>query len=266
MLKHRLPHKLVTLSYQSENIGDDIQSIAIDRLLPYVDMRIDRDDLDIAKNFGSDYKIILNGWYASANGRPHRKWPIQTRAKVLYIGFHANNVGTLVDLPLDTIIGCRDTHTAMLCDKVGIPCWLSWCATLTLDIQGDRTESIYLVDVPTAIKHRLSSYVASGQVLTHRVQPNCHRLREARARLSLYSKAKLVVTSRLHCLLPCLAMGTPVVFYNSHLYDERFMGYSNLGWSIDDAPWDDMEPKTDPADIKAWSRPFVKALHDFILS
>ncbi|BAX82637.1 polysaccharide pyruvyl transferase family protein [Labilibaculum antarcticum] len=33
--------------------------------------------------------------------------------------------------------------------------------------------------------------------------------------LKEYSKAKLVITSRIHCALPCLAMGTPVIFINS---------------------------------------------------
>jgi len=32
--------------------------------------------------------------------------------------------------------------------------------------------------------------------------------------LRKYAKARLVVTSRIHCALPCLAMGTPVIFIN----------------------------------------------------
>ncbi len=38
------------------------------------------------------------------------------------------------------------------------------------------------------------------------------RLAEAERLVKLYSKAKLVVTSRIHCALPCLGMNTPVVF------------------------------------------------------
>lgn len=34
----------------------------------------------------------------------------------------------------------------------------------------------------------------------------------ARRSLDLYAKAKLVLTSRIHCALPCLALGTPVFF------------------------------------------------------
>ncbi|WP_162252321.1 polysaccharide pyruvyl transferase family protein [Caulobacter sp. Root655] len=38
-----------------------------------------------------------------------------------------------------------------------------------------------------------------------------HELSHAQALLELYAGAELVVTSRLHCALPCLALGTPVV-------------------------------------------------------
>jgi hypothetical protein len=33
--------------------------------------------------------------------------------------------------------------------------------------------------------------------------------------LHKYARAKLVITSRIHCALPCLAMGTPVIFVNA---------------------------------------------------
>ena len=38
--------------------------------------------------------------------------------------------------------------------------------------------------------------------------------------LHKYAKAKLVITSRIHCALPCLALGTPVIFVN---------GFDSLG-------------------------------------
>jgi exopolysaccharide biosynthesis predicted pyruvyltransferase EpsI len=42
--------------------------------------------------------------------------------------------------------------------------------------------------------------------------------------LKKYATAKLVVTSRLHCAIPCLAFGTPVIFIHfgfKHEYDNR---------------------------------------------
>ena len=38
------------------------------------------------------------------------------------------------------------------------------------------------------------------------------RLKEAERLVQLYSKAKYVLTSRIHCALPCLGLGTPVYF------------------------------------------------------
>jgi hypothetical protein len=42
--------KIAVLKYSSNNIGDDIQSLALERLLPRVDLRIDRDDLSPARD------------------------------------------------------------------------------------------------------------------------------------------------------------------------------------------------------------------------
>ncbi|WP_343486901.1 polysaccharide pyruvyl transferase family protein [Allomuricauda sp. d1] len=39
--------------------------------------------------------------------------------------------------------------------------------------------------------------------------------------LKKYAAAKLVITSRIHCALPCLAMGTPVLFILDGLEDEK---------------------------------------------
>ncbi|MCM5663415.1 polysaccharide pyruvyl transferase family protein [Galbibacter mesophilus] len=54
--------------------------------------------------------------------------------------------------------------------------------------------------------------------------------------LQKYATAKLVITSRIHCALPCLALGTPVIFVNG--FDKfvdscRFDGIINLFNRID---------------------------------
>lgn len=38
------------------------------------------------------------------------------------------------------------------------------------------------------------------------------RFKEAKRLVKNYAKAKLVITSRIHCALPCLGMGTPVIY------------------------------------------------------
>lgn len=54
--------------------------------------------------------------------------------------------------------------------------------------------------------------------------------------LHQYATAKLVITSRIHCALPCLAMGTPVIFVNgfdSFVDSCRFDGILDLFNRID---------------------------------
>jgi hypothetical protein len=58
-----------------------------------------------------------------------------------------------------------------------------------------------------------------------------HNFRTSKARelLRRYSAAKLVITSRLHCALPCLALGTPVVLLRRGVEsDPRFDGLREL--------------------------------------
>lgn len=49
-------------------------------------------------------------------------------------------------------------------------------------------------------------------------------LYEAENLLNLYSEAKLIVTSRLHCALPAASMGIPVIFVSKNMNDPRFSG------------------------------------------
>lgn len=53
----------------------------------------------------------------------------------------------------------------------------------------------------------------------HMIKPNHYdekkRFEIAESLIKEYAHAKLVITSRIHCALPCLALGTPVIFINA---------------------------------------------------
>lgn len=57
-------------------------------------------------------------------------------------------------------------------------------------------------------------------------------LKEAERLVGLYAKAKLVITSRIHCALPCLGLETPVIFLeekdDNFISSCRFGGLENL--------------------------------------
>ena len=61
------------------------------------------------------------------------------------------------------------------------------------------------------------------KLVLHQSSPK--KFQRAEALLKRYSMAKLVITSRLHCALPCLAFNTPVIFVSKNLNDPRLKGY-----------------------------------------
>ncbi len=74
--------------------------------------------------------------------------------------------------------------------------------------------------------------ISKGIVVNHYVSSelsNEKLYKIAKTYIKNYSSAKLVITSRIHCALPCLALGTPVLFLMEGLTDEslhmsRFRG------------------------------------------
>jgi hypothetical protein len=82
------------------------------------------------------------------------------------------------------------------------------------------------------------------------------KTRLANTLLDVYARAKLVITTRLHCALPCLALGTPVVFlHERYAEDRRFDGLREYlrGYGPDaqsaDIDWENPRP-TDISGIR----------------
>jgi len=168
-------------------------------------------------------------------------------------------------------IGCRDLSTLQLLEGKGIPGYFSSCLTLTLGsrYRHRSDENIFFVDVlfkyPTwqgmfkslnSLKKALQSraifrlgkrdklienllgreIVQSAEAITHEYSADAYPTEDSRfdlanRTLKRYETARLVVTSRIHCALPCLAMGTPVVFVNGGFRQhqaQRFTGISEL--------------------------------------
>ena len=85
-------------------------------------------------------------------------------------------------------------------------------------------------------KNLLESANYVTQVLPIGKQTDDEKFAYAEECLKKYAKAKLVITSRIHCALPCLAMGTPVIFlngFNTFVDTCRFDGIIELFNRID---------------------------------
>lgn len=81
---------------------------------------------------------------------------------------------------------------------------------------------LYKLVKSTRIHILVVGYLQRG--LVRRVQNPERRLEEAGQLLDTLTQAKLVITSRLHGALPCLALGTPVILVHRGLEGPRFSG------------------------------------------
>lgn len=214
------------------NFGDDIQSYAAERYLPHTDYLIERERLDeFYTETGEQVGVILSGWFLYE----HLHWPPSPFMKTLPVSMHFDTFYSRVagerltrnfvleDYGAEWLIengpvGSRDLNTKRLLDKAGIPGYFSGCLTLTVPQFADASPhgKICLVDVPKRTKEFI--YKRSNTEileLSHSIKMNGipweKRRRLVEKRLKLYQGASLVVTSRLHAALPCLALGTPVL-------------------------------------------------------
>ena len=94
--------------------------------------------------------------------------------------------------------------------------------------------------VKTALYYKAYSKIFSHDIIMnsvyihHYVDKNLddiHLLNEAERLVKLYAKAKLVITSRIHCALPCLGLETPVIFLKEK--NEDYISSCRFG-GIDD--------------------------------
>ena len=238
--------KIASYSVDSNNLGDHIQIIAQLRLLKELgiepEIYLDR-DCGIQPVGSDNFLLVMNGWHK----RSGHIWPPSDNIIPLFIGFHARNRQGLFDNVTnhDSIdyfkrnepVGCRDEHTFNLLRECDIKCYISNCLTTTLPIREQRNTQTKIF-VASRDKDILN-------ILPEGIRSQCEYINHysitsdfnenmilARQLLDNYkNNAKLVVTTFLHCALPCIAMGIPViVFYpnfdtNSpqHLSDKQRM-------------------------------------------
>lgn len=117
-------------------------------------------------------------------------------------------------------IGCRDEYTYNTMRKYGIKCWLNGCMVLTLFHKRenliDGKGKVYLVDIPKSIEERLpEGILENAERESHDVRREAigQDINEyVLGRMRVYEEnARLVITTRLHCAVPCASMGIPVI-------------------------------------------------------
>ena len=245
-------YSLLKYPRRLSNLGDYIQSLAAKAFLPRVDQFISRERLGAYR--GEATKLIMNGWYAHSAAHWPPSPAIEPLLTSFHLNSGRREALLTPDaiayFQSWQPIGCRDQFTAETLQQRGIEAYFSGCLTLTLgSSQHDELirDEVLFVDVPLGLLKRPDALrtersvrraaasaksqnerlffdcfdcglIAKAKVITHKPTPLQNNPSSAfacaEALLHRYARARAVVTTRIHCALPCLAMGTPVVFVN----------------------------------------------------
>jgi hypothetical protein len=225
--------KLAGISYWANgNLGDEIQSVATIIASGYTpECWVNRDHGD-----GEGERMLLLGNAFMI----HRLMPFPPNIVPVY---HAIHITTMQHETLwfehfrqHAPIGCRDLATYVKIRRAGIPGYIAYCSTLTFPRYNGPRQGTIIVDVHRDARAQLPSSLRDGsQRLSHEIiDPEilygsvATRHDFIQHRLEQYRTAELVITGRLHCALPCIAMGTPVVLIHQTPGSARFSGYEDI--------------------------------------
>lgn len=224
----------------TDNVGDDIQAYAASRFLPKIDYIIDRENLESFVPRKKEYvATIMNAWYIhdkfNFNISPYiypclismffKNFPYD---KGTTIGTDYINGNVINILKKYGPVGTRDLHTKKIMDNLNVENYFSGCMTLTLEGFKNIKKEDYIVTVGLTdkeinfIKSKTNrpikifkQDVKKGSFSNETWEQRKKRVEDT---LKLYQGAHMVITNKLHCSLPCLALKTPVLL----LYDTSF--------------------------------------------
>jgi hypothetical protein len=197
------------------NIGDTFQILAIENLYRY--MGVNYDDIvrinvsDLSSYRGNKVVLPLNyplfGYYNLSEDIV----PVFLGVSMM-TGLAAKGLKCSDFLP----VGCRDIHTYRELQKLGLDAYNSGCLTLTFPQRTDKklTGKVLWVDAPNELMPYIPKELQSRiEKRTHIFYHNCPDENQVKEIYKMYQdESQLVVTSKIHCAMPCLSAGIPVIF------------------------------------------------------
>lgn len=209
--------KLSLLSFSNTtNIGDNIQSVAVAQ---HVNQEYGYVDRDFLNSYDAEpCAVVMNGWFS----HEPRNWPPAEAITPIFFGFHMTpDTARFYEQHKDYFkrfepIGCRDNATADFFNSWGVKTYVSGCATMTFPTRTEAPQDPLVVFVDQDPKQFSGKSGIRRNFVSHEFPnytSNGLKFSAARELLDYYKeKASLVITSRIHCAIPCAAMGIPVLY------------------------------------------------------
>lgn len=270
----------------TDNLGDDLVSLAAMQRLPRVDMALDADALDAPlPGMNDDDRLVLLAPGLFLRSSAH--WPPEQHIVPVCVGVHISEedawgmpVSSLDGAGYDALLACapiavRDVRTANRLAKLKIPHTLTGCLSLALEHPPVKRSGIICCDVPEDVTALLREFRPDITTVTHALSnpsPDFNlRMEQAKAMLTRYASAEMVFTRRLHCAMACLAVGTPVLLLYNAAYED-IPRFAPMDAMVRKQPVDDFlrevrqhgmpAPWRNPADVGAIQRLLLGALDD----
>lgn len=188
------------------NIGDAIQTLAVIEFFKQKNIKhsgfVDRNNLIDG--------MFVNGWHRY----PHEELP----NNAIFCSIHTDQ-DHLAKVSKKCVIGCRDSWTHDIASQMGFRSIVTGCITINFQLStSEKRDGTLYVDSVHRDKNQHTQLIESST-------PWNEQLNMAQRRLDLLASAALVHTTRLHVLIPCIAMGIPVVLDylpTSKFNEERF--------------------------------------------
>lgn len=212
----------------------------------------------INKKKNKEFKVISNGWFMHSTN----SFKIPKNIKPLFISVHIKNESVLSPPIVKEFkkfepIGCRDLNTVDLFLKYGVKAYFSGCLTMTIKERKVKREDLtFVLDTITiegkwittyeqfkkwkmfdfvvsilkkegySLKDiKNATYLSQNSKLTDKIEDQFIFAEEM---LDKLAKSKLVVTTRIHTLMPSMSMGTTSLFLMMNNKDKRFGGLSDF--------------------------------------
>ncbi|MCQ2522899.1 MAG: polysaccharide pyruvyl transferase family protein [Lachnospiraceae bacterium] len=223
---------------ETHNIGDDIWAFAQSLFYPHIDYLIDNQSV---YKFQTDQDeivaTIISAFVESWNNEIHFLLPESILP--FFIGSYfkptmwdyLKNEAMVRYLRQFQPIGVRSTSNVERLSAMGVNSYFSGCISLTLpSFKNDCTKNKYIccVDVNDEVVQYVKDKTRGENIEIKRFSHDVLRWNETEKEkyfsmnqierfelvkeyIDLYANAHCVVTSRLHCALPCLSQKTPVL-------------------------------------------------------
>lgn len=256
------------------NVGDNVQMYCMRRLL-LEELKVKKEDIveidfhDLATYKGEYLIVPINLFFMGCHDSKETWFPASSYIIPVFTGVHFSS-GNLTEeevryLTFYAPIGCRDEWTLSTMRRYNIPAYLAACVTATLPRRNSTPSNgaTYFVDVDV---EKLSQVMPAKYLEKTK---EVHHVEQGRFSLEMFEKmdnlaesyineyrdnAALVVTSRLHCASPCIAMGIPTVMVVKEksiryawlekllpIYTEDEIG--KIDWNIEALNYEDMKAK-----------------------